>query len=135
MDCSICFCGSVNRAVQFSNCAWIGLMHNECDAQFVDQQIALHNLLTEQIYKYSKTSLNRTLLFQKVVRLCKISVTKCRSPRKPNEVRIMGRLFGCVSTQAASKSEHCSNSTLLNRFGLTWRHASKSEHCSDSTPA
>ena len=51
----------------------------KCDAQFVDQQIALHNLLTEQIYKYSKTSLNRTLLFQKVVWLCKISVyTKCR---------------------------------------------------------
>ena len=32
----------------------------------------------------------------------------------------MGRLFGCVGTQAASKSEHCSDSTLLNRnlFGL-----------------
>ena len=41
-------------------------------------------------------------------------------PRKPNEVRIMGRLFGCVGMQAASKSEHCSDSTLLNRnlFGL-----------------
>ena len=41
-------------------------------------------------------------------------------PRKPNEFRIMGRLFGCVGTQAARKSEHCSDSTLLNQnlFGL-----------------
>ena len=39
---------------------------------------------------------------------------------KPKEVRIMGRLFGCVGTQAANKSEHCSDSTLLNwnLFGL-----------------
>ena len=41
-------------------------------------------------------------------------------PRKPNEVRFMERFFGCVGTQAASKSEHCSDSTLLNRnlFGF-----------------
>ena len=41
-------------------------------------------------------------------------------PRKPNEVRIRRRLFGCVGMQAASKSEHCSDSTLLsqNLFGL-----------------
>ena len=41
-------------------------------------------------------------------------------PRKPNEVQIMERLFECVGTQAASKFEHFSDSTLLNQnlFGL-----------------
>ena len=73
-------------------------------------------------YIYSKTSLNRTLLFQKVVQFSKNfgldEMSDC--PRKPNEVRIMGKLFGCVGTQAASKSEHCSDSALLNRnlFGF-----------------
>ena len=73
---------------------------------------------------YSKTSLNQTLLFQKVVRFSKISVyTKCRiAPANRTKFGLWGG-FSDVSArklQPASKSEHCSDSTLLNRnlFGL-----------------
>ena len=69
--------------------------------------------------KYSKTSLNRTLLFQKVVRFSKISVyTKCRiAPANRTKFGLWEAFRMC---RHASKSEHCSDSTLLNRnlFGL-----------------
>ena len=59
-----------------------------------------------QNIKYSKTSLNRTLLFQKVVRFSKISVyTKCRiSPANRTKIGL-GEGFSDVSVRFSKPSE------------------------------
>ena len=55
---------------------------------------------------YSKTSLNRTLLFQKVVRFSKISVyTKCRIAPANRTKFGLGGGFSDVSDRASKPSE------------------------------
>ena len=80
---------------------WGSGCHHECE------------LLIVQLYCYSKTSLNRTLLFQKVVRFSKISVyTKWRIA--PANRTKFGLARG-QSNAATRQNEHVNQK---------WRHAS-----------
>ena len=64
------------------------------------------NKILNLCYIYSKTSLNRTLLFQKVVRFSKISVyTKCRIAPANRRKFGLGGGFSDVSDRSSKPSE------------------------------